>query len=61
MALKAMSVAPLWIATAVLLLLWICIRPGGSDPAYADILLGIVLVVQVLICVLHHRSESQDR
>jgi hypothetical protein len=61
MALQAMSVVSLWIATAVLLLLWLCIRPGDAHPTYADILLGIVLVVQVLICVLHHRSESEDR
>lgn len=61
MAARAMSVAPLWVATALLLLLWIFVRPGGAEPTYADILLGVVLVLQVLISIIDHISRPSDQ
>lgn len=60
MAPRAMSVTPLWVATAILLLLWIFVRPGGAEPTYADILLGIVLVLQVLISIIDHISQPSN-
>lgn len=61
MARRAMSVAPLWAVTAVLLLIWIFVRPGGSEPTYADILLGVVLVVQVIILIVDHLSPHSSQ
>jgi hypothetical protein len=58
MADRAIPVAPLWVATAVLLVLWFFVRPGDAQPTYADILLGVVLVIQILICIALHRTES---
>lgn len=60
MAARAMSVTSLWVATVILLVLWIFLRPGGAEPTYADILLGVVLVLQVLISIIDHIARPSD-